>query len=229
MPTDVSDALKTEIQWAQAILSGREYPVVIELGAHHGEDSGVLYDACRPAPGVYLAVEADARNIPCLQKHMANRKVAQIIHAAICDRTGVVNLYLADGNWQTGLGTGSSSIRRPTKHLETWPEITFSETVAVSGYKLDTLGALHGLFYGDVVDLIWCDIQGAERDMIAGGRQVLARTQWLLIEADREAYYEGAATRDEMPGLLPGWELVTEWPEDGNMLFRNVRLERLCD
>jgi 2-O-methyltransferase len=72
------------------------------------------------------------------------------------------------------------------------------------------------------VDLIWCDIQGAERNMIAGGRQTLARTSWLLTECYSIEMYEGQATRDELLHLLGSqWALVAEWPENANLLLRN--------
>jgi FkbM family methyltransferase len=217
MPTE-----RSETDWAREIVGAVEYPTIIELGAHNGDDGRRILNACHPAPRLYLAVEADPRLIPALEKTIGGRPGVVIVQAAIGDRDGQALLYLSDGNSATGYGTGSSSIRRPTKHLETWPDITFSAAVEVPAITLDLLAIQHAI---DGVDLIWCDIQGAERDMIAGGQLTLTRTPWLLIEADREAYYEGAATRAEMPGLLPGWELVIEWPEDGNMLFRNAGLK----
>jgi FkbM family methyltransferase len=211
---------RSEGEWARDIVSQRQYPVVIELGACHGEDTRGIYGACRPAPGLYLAVEADPRNLDALHKLASGRPFLEVVHAAISDHNGTALLYKADGDWKTGRGTGSSSIRRPTLHLETWPDITFSGSEEVPATTLDALVDARGI---TEVDLIWCDIQGCERDMIAGGQRTLARTRWLLIEADKLPYYDGAAVRDEMPGLLPGWELVTEWPEDANMLFRNQK------
>ena len=188
--------------------------MVVELGAHHGTDTSYLYDMCPGGPALYVAVEADARNLPNLRGHMRDRtRNLAIIHAAIAAFDGMTDLYLADGE----KGTGSSSIRWPKKHLETWPDITFETTVQVPALTLDTLTDTLGI--GEI-NLIWCDIQGAERDMIAGSQRTLARTRWLLVEADCEEYYEGQALRDELPGMLPGWELMAEWPEHANLLFR---------
>ena len=207
---------KHELVWCREILAERQRPTVIELGAHHGTDTSELYDACPGGPRLYVAVEADARNLPNLRLHMEKRtRNLAIVHAAIAVADGVVDLWVAEG----AEATGSSSIRRPKKHLETWPAITFEMTVEVPAVTLDTLADTLGI--GEV-DLLWCDIQGAERDMIAGGQRTLARTRWLLAEADREEYYEGQALRDELPGLLPDWELVAEWPEHANLLFRRV-------
>lgn len=207
---------KHELVWCQEILEQCKRAVVVELGAHHGTDTSFLYDYCFGGPAKYVAVEADERNLPNLRLHMEKRsKNFAIVHAAIAAEDGVVDLHLADGPD----GTGSSSIRRPTKHLETWPHIPFTSTIEVAAVTLDTLTETLGI--GEI-DLLWCDIQGAERDMIAGGQKTLARTRWLLAEADREEYYEGQALRDELPGLLPGFELVAEWPDHANLLFKRV-------
>lgn len=209
-------SVKHELIWCREILADRQRPTVIELGAHHGTDTSELYDYCYGGPAKYIAVEADARNLPNLRLHMEKRtKNFFIVHAAIAAADGVVDLYQADG----AEGTGSSSIRRPKKHLETWPQITFERAVEVPAVTLDTLAEYFGI---DEIDLLWCDIQGAERDMIAGGQRTLARTRWLLAEADQEEYYEGQALRDELPGLLPGFELICEWPEHANLLFRRL-------
>jgi len=74
------------------------------------------------------------------------------------------------------------------------------------------------------VDLIWCDIQGAERLMIAGGQRTLSKTRWLLVEADAVEMYEGQAVRAQFDGLLPDFWAIDEWPENANVLFRNRKL-----
>jgi FkbM family methyltransferase len=210
---------KHELVWCREILEATQGAVVAELGAHHGTDTSFLYDYCPGGPALYVAVEADPRNLNNIRCHMATRqKNFTLIHAAIAAFDGSVDLYQADGE----KGSGSSSIRRPKKHLETWPDITFERTVEVPALSLDTLARWCEI---PDIDLLWCDIQGAERDMIAGGQKTLARTRWLLAEADVEEYYEGQALRDELPGLLPGWELVAEWPEHANLLFRRVAVK----
>lgn len=206
--------MKTEREYATEIVShpkGRG-SVIVELGAHHGHDTAILYDAAAK-PVTYIAVEADPRNIPVLEQRIYPRDVS-IVHAAIWDRAGEVDLHLSHGE-----GTGSSSVRPPLKHLEHFPGIAFNGSARVPALPLDSITLLCELWHAD---LIWCDIQGAERNMIAGGRQTLARTSWLLTECDSIEMYAGQATRDELLDLLgPEWELVAEWPENANLLLRN--------
>lgn len=196
---------------AVSILAGANRPTIIELGAHHGNDTAELYAACvRPAH--YIAVEADPRNVPILTRRVLGMNV-NVIHAAIWNDCGVIPFHLCEGN-----ANASSSARAPLKHLECFPAIPFERIVEVPALTLDAIIEAYAI---DQVDLIWCDIQGAERDMIAGGQQTLARTRWLLTECDRIEMYEGQATRDELLKLLPGWEVVAEWPANANLLLRN--------
>jgi FkbM family methyltransferase len=206
----------TEREYATEIIANAPGPrvTVLELGAHHGNDTVLLYDAATK-PVTYVAVEADPRNVPTLQQRIESRAVS-ILHAAVWDGSGEVPLHIAEGR-----GDGSSSVRKPLKHLEHFPDVYFQGPVRVPAMTLDAITATYAL---GPIDLIWCDIQGAERNMIAGGRETLARTRWLLTECDRIEMYEGQATRDELLEMLPDWELVAEWPDDANLLLRNRSL-----
>lgn len=206
-----------EREWAKEILGktqGRA-SAVIELGAHHGHDTKLLFDVAGK-PCKYIAVEADPRNIPILKQNIGDRNI-KVIPAAIwssCDR---IVLNLSGGN-----ATGSSSVRLPFKHLEYFPQIPFTGKVTIPALSLDSISES---FHVGIVDFIWSDIQGAERDMVAGGKQTLARTRWLLTECDRYEMYAGQATRDELLKILgDDWELIAEWPADANLLLKNRKL-----
>ena len=205
----------TELEWAKKIVMAPHCPTVLELGAHHGHDTVIIHDACRPRC-TYIAVEADPRNVPILLNRIGNRRVS-CAHYAIAADCGTMMLHLSDGPG----ATGSSSIREPKEHLKHFPGTTFDKAVEVPCITLDALTAKYNV---GPVDLIWCDIQGAERDMIAGGQETLRRTMYLLCECDRYEMYAGQATRDKIMELLPDWWLVQEWPENANMLLRNTRI-----
>ena len=76
-------------------------------------------------------------------------------------------------------------------------------------WSLDHLTYSLGIF-GEI-DMLWVDIQGAERDMIAGGQNALSRTRYLFIEAETTELYEGMALRDELLTLLPGFKVIEEF------------------
>lgn len=208
--------MKTERDYATAIIENAPGPrvTVIELGAHHGNDTVLLYDAA-VKPVTYVAVEADPRNVPILQRRVEDRLIS-ILHAAVWDGTGEVALHIGEGR-----GDGSSSARKPLEHLKYFPDIAFRDTIQVPAMTLDAISSTCAL---GKIDLIWCDIQGAERNMIAGGSETLGRTRWLLTECDRIEMYEGQATRDELLALLPDWDLIAEWRENANLLLRNRKI-----
>jgi FkbM family methyltransferase len=207
----------TEREWAAEIVANAAAPAtIIELGAHHGNDTVQLYDAC-VKPCRYVAVEADPRNVPVLCRRLLGRPV-NVMHAAVWDDCGEIPFHLCEGN-----ANGSSSARVPLKHLECFPSIPFQDIVQVPALTLDAISDAYGIQH---CVLIWSDIQGAERNMVAGGKQTLKRTSWLLTECDRIEMYAGQATRDELLSILgAAWELVAEWPENANLLLRNRAIE----
>lgn len=201
----------TERETAISILLQCPRPVVLELGAHCGADTEPLYDACLGRDTTYIAVEPDPRAFAQLMAGVGARKVV-LIQAAIAAHVGTVALHLCGGD-----SVASSSIRAPKEHLACFPWIAFEQDIEVAALTLDELTARRGI--GDV-DLIWCDIQGAERDMIAGGARTLARTRHLILECDRIEMYEGQLLRSQILDALPDFELIEEWPDNANLYLR---------
>jgi hypothetical protein len=65
-------------------------------------------------------------------------------------------------------------------------------------------------------------IQGAEGDLVAGGRETLARTKYVYTECFDDELYEGAPTRVALLDMLPGFEVVKLYESD--ILLRNAAL-----
>ena len=190
-----------------------EHPVVVELGAYDGVDMDWIREAF---PGVrYVMLEADPRNADVIRTYRDLTGVT-FIEAAIADHTGECAFHLCDN--EIDQAKASSSIRRPKEHLEFFSWCTFDETITVPCYSLDDLFIGQGI---ERADLVWADIQGAERDMIAGGRNALKHTRYLFTEADEHEMYEGQAPRDALLEMLPDWEIVGKF--DWNILLRNTK------
>lgn len=177
-------------------------PVVIDLGAHQCEEYrwiGGIFD-----PLQYIAVEADPRNAAVIRTRYRTWARFRLIEAAVAAHNGTATLHLCDNN--TDQAKGSSSTHQPTGHLEHFKWCTFDEAVTVPAITLDTLAAAL-----PVIDLLWVDIQGAERDMIAGGTETLKRTRFIMIEAESVEMYEGQALKPELLALLPDFEVVEDF------------------
>jgi hypothetical protein len=92
-------------------------------------------------------------------------------------------------------------------------------------YTLDTIFRCEGLAK---IDLLWVDIQGAERDMIQGGGFALAHTRYLFIEAETEELYAGEALKPELLALLGdhGFALVQDF---GCNVLLERKSQRTCE
>jgi FkbM family methyltransferase len=190
-----------------ALSFGSPYPVIVDLGAYQAEEYYWLYPAL--APSRYIAVEADPRNAA----HIRNKRLPglQLIECAIADHDGFTWFHQCGNDVDMAINSGS--IRRPTGHLQHFPWCTFMRSIEIPCVTLDSL------FPRMDIDLIWCDVQGAERDVIAGGLETLKRTRFLFLESELVEFYEGQALRPELLSMLPDWEVIQEC--ECNLFLRN--------
>lgn len=210
--------MATEQEQAAVIraLAGTERPVIVDLGAHQGEEY-LWMDAKLGPLGAYVAVEADYRNARELRDRVKHSKEATVIEAAIAAHDGTAMLHLCDN--KTYQAKGSSSIHKPTGHLHYFPWCTFEQTVEVTTIRLDTLAYDYWLRR---IDLLWVDVQGAERGVISGGRETLQCTRFLMLEAEEVEMYEEQALKPELLALLPDFEVVEDFGY--NIFLRNKAL-----
>lgn len=172
----------------------RRRPVIVEIGMHHGTDSNLLRAMC-VRPPYFFGFEPDPRNAAALREagHF-------FMEAAVGAREGSTTMYLS-GGMTPGADfrehTDSSSIKRPTKHLDVFPWCRFDREVTVPVVTLDA-----AIPKDMKPDLVWCDVQGAQLDVIEGGARTLANTRWLFIEVHPTPLYEGEPTRGELHQAL---------------------------
>jgi hypothetical protein len=82
---------------------------------------------------------------------------------------------------------------------------------------LDDLAKSNNL---DKIDLLFVDIQGAEREMVLGGTEILKKTNWIFIESYTNEMYEGQIVREDLLKMLPDFELVGEFTDSNILLHR---------
>jgi FkbM family methyltransferase len=208
-------ATDAEKQAVILAMLGANKPCVVELGARGGEDEGWIRGAFG-TPVHYVMVEPDMRNAQIILDILpGTTPQRRLILGAIASYNGLITFY---GSQSPNGDRTSGSIRKPTGHLVHIPEIKFPEKskTVVPCYTLDEIFRREWLSH---IDLLWVDIQGAERDMIQGGREALRRTRYLFIEAETVELYEGEALKPELIRLLPGWTLLNDFGY--NLLLRN--------
>ena len=198
-----------EIDAVSRLLRTIANPVIIELGAYCGEDSEMMRFACDQRHAMNVMVEPDSRNCEYIRQYRRGVKTV-IVEAAIASYTGLTPFFHAFDRDTEGRRSGSGSMRDPARHRREFPHITFSSmSTEVPCWSLDHLTYSLGIF-GEI-DFLWVDIQGAERDMIAGGQSALDRARYLFIEAETTELYEGMALKDELLALLPGFQVREEF------------------
>jgi FkbM family methyltransferase len=187
-------------EWVQRKFSCASPKTFLELGAYDGRDTAWL---SRIAGVKVHAFEPDPRNNP---PELLN---VTLHRTAIADFNGEAAFILS----KTHSGDPwfqSSSLHPPKNHLTRYPVI-FGKPVTVPTITLDTFCSEQRI---EQIDFIWCDIQGAEGEMVRGGKRALARTRYLYTEYSDDEMYEGQATLADLMGMLPGWKVVELWPDD---------------
>jgi len=106
--------------------------------------------------------------------------------------------------------------RRSTSHCYPW--CTFGEPIIVQTKKLDTWCREESV---KQIDLIWADVQGAEENLIRGGREALRRTLYLFTEYSNRELYEGQIGLRKIRDLLPDFDVVYRFEAD--VLLKNKR------
>jgi FkbM family methyltransferase len=191
-------------------------PCVVELGARTGEDEPWIRGVCHEDP-CYLMVEPDLRNAQLILDHPRRLdRNRRLILGAVAEYDGDARFHLShnpDGSRTSG------SIRRPTGHMKYYPQTAFEGVNLVPCWTLDTLFNKEWL---TKIDLLWVDIQGAERDMIAGGQGALRRTRYLFIEVEEGELYQGQALRCELLAMLAGWKIIEDLGQ--NVLLGNPNM-----
>jgi len=213
-----TDAEKSAIR---CVMRTIESPCIVELGARTGEDEEWLRAACGEDPH-YIMVEPDMWNAQKILDHPRgldqNRK---LILGVVSEFIGESAFFISespDGSHTSG------SIRRPTGHYDRYPDVQFTGVAHVPSWTLDAIFAKDWL---TKIDLLWVDIQGAEGDMIVGGRRALERTRYLFMEVEDVELYRGQALRDDLIKMLPGWTLMQDFGDNVLLLNPNMIEGRL--
>ena len=202
-------------------------PVMLEIGCNDGTDTESFLTEF---PGVHLhCFDPDPRPLsrfvrgPCV-----GIKQCTLTIAAMSDVDGFAEFHLSGGKPPRGQHPKeaaqdwdlSSSLSKPTGHLDYSPWCTFDRKIIVPTLRLDTWYATKPDV--DRIDFIWADVQGAEEKLIKGGKRTLLNTAWFYTEFYDSPMYAGQPNLRRIDELLPGFELVATY-DRYNALFRNKR------
>jgi 2-O-methyltransferase len=203
------------------ILLNKEEPTILEIGTNDGEDSE---DFLKVFDKIKLyCFEPDPRAIKRFKNRMSKYSNYKLNEIAISNNNGEIDFYLSGGSnpgmpWY-GDWDKSSSIKKPKLHLLQHRWCLFNNTIKVKTKRLDDWFIPEKL---DIIDFIWVDVQGAEKEMIEGGMETLKRTRYLYTEFDNTELYEGQPNLQQILKMLPDFKVVKF--VENNVLLKNTKL-----
>ena len=211
-------------------------PVIIEIGAHYGEDT-LRFLEVFPDCTVYC-FEPDPRNIKIFKKYVDSDKV-KLFETALCEENGEAKFFqsfkdytdrtvpdkydwisIEDYQNEKLNNSGSSSLKRGYAH-------TLDNYVVVETERFDEWHSRHNV--GEV-DLVWLDVQGAERDVLSGMGDAIKNIKFIWTEYG-EKTYEGAMSRVETINFMRkrNFSVINELSSKsptGDLLFRRNKCLR---
>ena len=209
-------------------LLGKPNPTIIEIGAHYGEDSMRFLEAF-PQARVFC-FEPDPRNINIFKKYITDERI-KLFEIALSNFNGTADFYLSHDYKVDSV---------PSKYdwiaLEEYQKNKLSNSGASSlksGYQnnidkvvveTQRFDSWHDTNNIDYIDLVWIDVQGAEKDVLDGMGDTIKKINYIWIEYGEEQY-EDAMSADETVKYFSLYEfdLLGAYPASntaGDMLFR---------
>lgn len=128
-------------------------PVIIDVGAHHGEYALLAGGLSKAQGGIVIAIEPEKTNASILKNNISRNaleNVIQVVETAISDVSGEIEF----------VSEGSES--RMLTHCDKVP--SGSRTII----KVETLRDVISRFALDRVDLLLVDVEGAELNVLNG-------------------------------------------------------------
>jgi 2-O-methyltransferase len=192
-------------------------PIILEIGTSTGEDTlGFLKEFLNIQ---LYCFEPDPRCVE-IHKSKVNDPRCNLDQIAISELDGEATFYQSSGSYEGSSDwLQSSSLKAPKNHLKVHPWCKFENQVTVPTRKLDSWFAENPL---EVIDFIWADVQGAEKNLIRGATNTLAHTKYFYTEYEDDELYEGQVTLEEIKALLPNFKAIGYF--GNNVLFKNTAM-----
>ena len=201
-----------------------DHHLVIDVGAHHGWFFHCWLDWC-PQAEVH-AFEPSGESFVGMRSLYGDDPRVNLIQTGVGATNGEMNLNILTAS------KVSNSFLVPDR--EVWAGIEYHtgeiEQECVRVVALDAYCAERGI---GLVYLIKIDVQGFENEVIKGAGRVLARTDYVFVEAGIERLYEGAPSFAEVYLEMEkrGFHLMTmrAWHRGNHRLVETDMLFRRDD
>ena len=168
----------------------RNLRYVADIGANEGQWAGMLLNCIRPEKLIIVEPIPDAFAV--LQKKFGHDRAVDLHNAAIGDHEGVAKLKITRH-------TTGASLLEPREEMRALVGGNW-EVAAEVEVKMTTLDQLLGLL--PEVSLLKIDVQGYEKAVLAGAKQTLRKTKFVLIELNFMPQYDGGSWLADIHQIL---------------------------
>lgn len=163
---------------------------IVDVGANVGQWSGMLLNCVTPEKLIIIEPLPDAFAV--LRKTFGERRRVELHNVAIGERESVETLKITRD-------TTGASLLQPREEMRAvvgsnW---TITSEIEVPMTTLDRL-----LVDLAEVSLLKIDVQGYEKSVLAGAKQTLAKTKFLLIELNFMPQYDGGCWFGDVHQIL---------------------------
>ena len=165
---------------------------VIDIGAHVGDFTKSL--AALSPNCEFILIEAN----PNCEKYLKQLSYPYQI-LALSNTTGTTNLFIEKSN---SIGTGASLYKENTE----WYGEGKYEILEVPVTTLDA----QNYFQDQVIDLVKIDVQGAELDILLGGRKTITRSKYVLAEVSLLEYNQKSPLIDQVVSKMKEYSFYIE-------------------
>ena len=185
--------------------------IALDVGANEGDWTAAALAAF---PGLrVLAIEPSPAPRELLQRRFGEEAAVTIDPRAVSDTAGTATFHATRASV-------FGSLLAPVAGLGEMYEVAHGgPTEELEAFEVDT-ATLDEIVGDRPVSLVKLDVQGAEMEVLRGGRRTLQRAQALLVEVLFQHHYDGDATFPELHAALTelGFDLID--------LGRPVRIDR---
>ena len=219
-------------------LVGKDDPLIVEIGAHYGEDTLRLLETF-PNANIHC-FEPDDRNIKIFNQTVIDERVV-MYQLALSNKNGKARFYksfiesktnkipdkynfISKKEYNKNLlrNSGSSSLK--VGYPNCLSEEYYVKTIRFEDwYKRENIG---------YIDFIWIDVQGAEYEVIDGMGSTIQNISFIWIEYGEDEY-DGALNRDQTIELLfsKNFTLIENLSSKGtkgDLMFQNNLINDIC-
>jgi len=163
---------------------------VVDVGANAGQWSGMLLNCVTPEKLIIIEPLPDA--FAALRKKFGNNGRVELHNLAIGERESVETLKITRD-------TTGASLLQPREEMRAVIGTNWTITSEVQ-VRMTTLDRL--LVDLAEVSLLKIDVQGYEKAVLAGAKQTLAKTKFLLIELNFMRQYDGGSWFGDVHQIL---------------------------